>query len=106
MTTSTSSLNSAVLKCAVAGDLTSTTVAEFRQVLDKTFSESPVGWNTLMLDLSSCKILDSVGLNLLVGTVKRAKGQGASVKVTTSHPMVRRILTFTRLDQHVEIVNA
>jgi len=95
-----------VLTCTIAGDLTSTTAAEFRRLLDKKFSESPAGWTTLMLDLSSCKILDSVGLNLLVGTVKRAKGLGARVKVVTSHPMVRRILIFTRLDQHVEIVNA
>jgi anti-anti-sigma factor len=93
-----------VLRCAALRDLTSTTAPAFRQILDQTLSARPTGWDILELDLSGAKLVDSVGLNLLVGAVKLAQGRGAKVRILTGHPMVLRILTFTRLDRHAEIV--
>lgn len=102
--TSTSPNPSGVLRCAAPGDLTSTTAPAFRQLVDQCLSARPSGWDTLELDLSGAKLVDSVGLNFLVGAVKLAQGRGAKIRIVTAHPMVRRILTFTRLDRHVEIV--
>ena len=102
--TSPSSSPPGVLRCAAPGDLTSTTAPAFRQVLDQTITTRPTGWDTLEIDLSGAKLVDSVGLNFLVGAVKLAQGRGAKVRIITAHPMVRRILTFTRLDRHAEIV--
>lgn len=102
--TSPSSSPPGVLRCAARGDLTSTTAPAFRQIFDQSLSARPSGWDILELDLSGAKLVDSVGLNLLVGAVKLAQGRGAKVRIVTAHPMVRRILTFTRLDRHAEIV--
>jgi anti-anti-sigma factor len=93
-----------VLRCATPGDLTSTTAPAFRQLIDQSIAARPTGWATLELDLGGARLVDSVGLNLLVGAVKLAQGRGAKVHIVTAHPMVRRILAFTRLDRHAEIV--
>lgn len=96
--------SSVVLRCVAEGDLTSTTAPVFRRVIDQQLEARPSGWEILELDLNAARLLDSVGLNLLVGTVKLAQARGAKVRILTAHPMVRRIITFTRLDRHAEIV--
>ncbi|MFP4282371.1 MAG: STAS domain-containing protein [Opitutales bacterium] len=59
----------------------------------------------VQFDLRAARMIDSVGLNLIVSALRRAKAQDAQVRIRVSHPTVERMMTFTRIDQHAEVVN-
>lgn len=97
MSTATSSIT-----CPVAGDLTSTTAAAYRAVIDQKLSAAGT-WTLIELDLRAARMVDSVGLNLLVSVIKGVKEKGGSVRILISHPNIQRILAFTRIDKHAEV---
>jgi anti-anti-sigma factor len=107
----TSNLNPAepVLTFRVSGDLISTSVEGLRKdaasFLDAADGPPPA-WNILHLDLTAAKMVDSVGLNLVVALLKRAQKHGRRMRVTCGSANVVRTFAFTRLDQHVELVKA
>lgn len=85
-----------------AGDLTSTNAEQFlAQVLSALDRAGDA--KCLELDLRAARIIDSVGLNLLVSLIKHMRARGGQVHVHVAHASVRRVLAFTRIDQHAEI---
>lgn len=94
-------------RVALPGDLTSTTVAEARPLLAQAVDrveQQPAGARTLRIDMMGARMIDSVGLNTLVGVIKRVRGFGGEVTVVISHASVERILTFTRLNTLVRVL--
>ena len=94
------------ITCAVAGDLTSTTAAAYRTQIEQKMAASTrdqPGWSFLELDLRAARMIDSVGLNLLVSIIKGVKEKGGNVRLLISHPNIQRILAFTRIDKHAEV---
>jgi anti-anti-sigma factor len=91
----------------VAGDLLSTNAEALRSEiggwLDNSHGE-PQMWSTFVLDLTAAKMVDSVGLNLVVTVLKRVQKLGAKMQVAYSNQNVLRTFTFTRLDKHLELV--
>ncbi len=90
------------ISCPVAGDLTSTTAAAYRALIDQKLAASAT-WNVIELDLRAARMVDSVGLNLLVSVIKGVKEKGGTVRIMISHPNIQRILAFTRIDKHAEV---
>lgn len=62
------------------------------------------GNHLLELDLRAARMVDSVGLNVIVKTIKSADSQKASVRLLIGSESLKRICTFTRLDRKAEIV--
>jgi len=60
--------------------------------------------DTFKVDLTSAKMIDSVGLNLVVTWLKRTQKLGAKMQVAYSNANVLRTFIFTRLDKHIELV--
>lgn len=58
----------------------------------------------LELDLRASRMVDSVGLNVIVKTIKTADAKRAKVRLLIANQSLKRICTFTRLDQKAEIV--
>jgi anti-sigma B factor antagonist len=94
------------LLCMVPGDLTSTTAPSFRaeveQKLAAAAKENP-SLSLVEIDLKGARMVDSVGLNLLVSVIKQVKDRGGAVRILIAHPNIQRILTFTRIDKHAEV---
>ena len=99
--------NSKTLTLQFPGDVLSTNAEVLRQEAVATL-ESPAmkasDWQTLKLDLSSAKMIDSVGLNLIVSLIKTAKSRSAKVVGLISNPSVQRALVFTRLNTQMDLV--
>lgn len=96
-----------ILTITLAGDLTSTTAAELRTELGArldTSSHSAPTWRTLRLELPAAKMVDSVGLNLIISLLKVVQQRGAKMQILCVSPNVHRTFLFTRLDKHVEII--
>ena len=88
-------------------DLTSTTVEQLRPELRAQLDApaQPAGaWKLFRLDLAATRMVDSVGLNLIIGLLKAVQQRGARMQILCANPNVHRTFLFTRLDQHVELV--
>lgn len=91
----------------VDGDLVSTNAPALRGEIDRLFEAGDgagLAWKVCKLDLTAAAMIDSVGLNTVVGLLKRAQQRGARLQLVYSNPNVRRILSFTRLDKHLELI--
>ncbi len=87
------------------GDVLSTTAEALRQPLQAALQQLRPG-QALELDLRAARMIDSVGLNLLVTVIKKAKAAGGSVRIRISQSSVQRILHFSRLHQHADIISS
>jgi anti-anti-sigma factor len=98
-----------ILTVRVPGDILSTNAEALRKEIF-TLLESPDGsaqkWHTLKLELVAAKMVDSVGLNLIVTLLKAVQKNGGKMQVLYSSPNIHRTFVFTRLDQHIELVKA
>ena len=96
-----------VLSIQIPGDLTSTSVREFqKEILASVLMSAGVAppWQVVALDLSAAKMVDSMGLNLIVKIFKIVRVAGGRMQVVYRDTNVHRTLLFTRLDHHVELV--
>ena len=97
------------LTLIVPGDVLSTNAEQIRTEIFALFETAPVKaaeWTTLVLDLNAAKMIDSVGLNLLVGLFKEAKKRGAKTSALINSPNLQRTFAFTRLDVHIQVILA
>lgn len=86
-----------------ASDILSTNAEAIRVELQRVLSQVP-DRATFDIDLRACRLVDSVGLNLIVSIIKQGRTRSVSIRLLVAHPNLHRILTFTRLGQHAEIV--
>lgn len=59
--------------------------------------------SNIAFDLSETSYMDSTGLSVLIGALKRAKGQDGRVVILDPHPNVRKLLEITGLDRALPI---
>jgi anti-anti-sigma factor len=88
----------------VVGDLDLASAPAFRQALTSAFADlgsEPVAG--VIVDLGACDHLDSVGVGLLLGVLKRARGVGAPLSLVTDAPRLRRVLELTEIDRLVPV---
>lgn len=78
----------------VFGDVDVATSAEFRSALIAALDR---GDGTLIVDFAELDFIDSSGLGVLVGTLKRARERGGSVTIENPAPSARKILAITGL---------
>lgn len=95
------------LQLQIPGDITSTTAPSLRNelfaLLEREFSSKNQAWQTLHLDLSSAKMVDSVGLNLLVSIIRLATEHSRKICCTVASRHVHRTMLFTRLDSMMQV---
>lgn len=92
------------LKLIFPGDLTGSNTPQIDTEIKKIFEkEQSTDWNTLILDLSTAQMVDSIGLNLIVNLIKYVKNRGGQVKSLMSNRTVYRTTLFTRLDKQMVV---
>jgi anti-anti-sigma factor len=91
---------------SVPGDLVSTTTDALRQQLAALLEPAgaPPPWRTLQLDLTHASMVDSVGLNLIVTILRAVQNHGGKMQIKLTSPNVLRTFQFTRLNQHIELI--
>ena len=95
------------LSVTIPGDLLSTNAEQTRIEIFALFETEAVktaGWTTLQVDLTAAKMVDSVGLNLIVAIYKEAQKRRAKTIAVISNPNIQRTFLFTRLDKHLQVI--
>jgi anti-anti-sigma factor len=87
-------------------DILSTNVDRLKDQIDKILELPPVklgGVQKVLFDMKLVKMVDSMGLNLLVNLVKSEKNKGHAIAALVSSLHLHRTLLFTRMDKQMEI---
>lgn len=83
----------------VTGEVDLATAPQYRRELH----DAVAAGLPLEIDLSECDLIDSVGLGVTIGAVRRATERDLEVRIVAS-PMVMRLLKRCRLDEILPIV--
>lgn len=84
----------------VSGEIDVTSAAVLRDALEALIAD---GRRRLTLDLSGVTFMDSTGLGIVVGRLKRLARHGGTMTVVVAHDRVRRVFSITGLDQLLDI---
>jgi anti-sigma B factor antagonist len=84
-----------------AGQLDVATAPDFRQAL----VEAQYGGSTrVVVDLDGVEFLDSMGLGVLVGALKRARTHDGELVIACRRERLLHLLSLTRLDEVLRVV--
>lgn len=85
---------------SVRGELDVATAPGLRNEIVRLASN---GTSKLLLDLSGVEFLDSTGLGVIVGALKRLKGLGGELRLCGGEPGIRRVFELTGLDKILDL---
>ena len=64
------------------------------------------GRTSVVLDLAGVEFLDSTGLGVIVGVLKRARTLGGDLRLVCPNPAVRRVFEITALDRTMPLADS
>lgn len=79
-----------------AGDLDVATAPRLREQVIRLVSD---GHRDIVLDLDAVDFVDSTGLGVIVGLLKRTRTLGGDLRLVSNRPALQRILELTALDR-------
>ena len=80
----------------IAGEVDVATAPRLREQLVRLITD---GQHRIVLDLDEVDLLDSTGLGVLVGVLKRARTVGGDLRLVCNRPAIRRVFEITALDR-------
>ncbi|MBL9139140.1 MAG: STAS domain-containing protein [Verrucomicrobiales bacterium] len=98
-----------VLAIGIPTDLLSTTVESLRAEILPLFDDTALKYSQVgkvHLNLCAVNMIDSAGVNFLVGIIRACQTRKLGITVTVKSRFVHRTLLFLRIDRHVELVVA
>lgn len=84
----------------VEGDLDVATSPPLQQAIDKLLGD---GFRTVVVDLGALEFIDSAGLGVLVGSLRRARERGGDVVLANLEPPALRVFEVTGLTKLFEL---
>ncbi|MBN1850801.1 MAG: STAS domain-containing protein [Deltaproteobacteria bacterium] len=81
-------------------DITASMAEDFRQSLRKFLDQGVV---EMTIDLTGVKMIDSVGLGILIATHNSLENVGGSLSITNVSQNIYNLFNTMRLDQHFEV---
>ena len=88
---------------AVSGEIDIATAPSLRDRLHGLLAEGKL---QLVVDLDDVGFLDSTGLGVLVGVLKRARTEGGEVRIVCTQPRVLKVFEITRLDSAFDLFDS
>lgn len=95
-----------ILNFVFEEDILSTNVDRLKEQIDKIMELPTIKIGTIQkvhLDMRVVKMVDSMGLNLLVNLIKAEKNKARTILATVQSLHLHKTLLFTRMDKQMEI---
>jgi anti-sigma B factor antagonist len=89
-----------ILILKISGEMDVSNVSEFKETVYQGIEKhSP----DVLIDCENLKYIDSTGLGVMVGALKKSKELGGSIKIIHLKPYLQKIFTITALDKIFDI---
>jgi anti-sigma B factor antagonist len=88
--------DSGVVVCSVVGELDVASAPKLRQALVQAVADAD-GPPRIVIDLAGVDFLDSTGLGVLLGGLKRTLAKGGALGLCRAEPQVRKVFEITRV---------
>jgi anti-sigma B factor antagonist len=88
---------------SLSGEIDIATAPRVRERLYALLAE---GNERLIVDLDDVGFLDSTGLGVLVGVLKRVRTQGGELRLVCTQPRIAKVFEITRLDSAFAIFDS
>jgi anti-anti-sigma factor len=77
------------------------------ELFDSEFESAEIGGAPMVvLDLEGLQFVDSTGLRMILSAHERARERGQEFAITPGSPQVRRLLTITRVGEHLRVIDS
>lgn len=96
------SLNDNVRVIVLAGEIDLYSAPKLKQEMAMLLES---GIRQVIIDLSSVEYLDSTGLGVIIGGLRRIKEKNGSLSLVGLSPLIRRVIEITRLNDVFDIYN-
>lgn len=91
------------LTVTLIGNILSTNAEKCAESISSAIKKTE-GWKVLNLNLKSARMVDSVGINMLIGIIHYVRERGGSVILRIYHHSINRVLEFSRLSELATII--
>jgi anti-sigma B factor antagonist len=88
---------------SVEGEIDVYTAPQLRERLIELIDQ---GYYRIVVDLSRVEFLDSTGLGVLVGGLKRSRGHDGDLALVCSHPRIMKVFEVTGLNKVFSIADS
>jgi anti-anti-sigma factor len=92
-----------VLTLTLQEDLVSTNVRNFKSVVEKYLQDEIGNVDEVILDLSACENIDSVGVTFVVGVYKQVTNEAMGFRITGSSDEIKQLFKLMKLDEFFEM---
>lgn len=80
----------------IEGDVDMAAAPTLRSILQRTID---AGSTWLIIDLTECTLIDSAGMGMMLGALRRARSVGGRVELVVPSPNLRRVFEACDLDR-------
>lgn len=96
-------LNDSVLTLTLQEDLIATNVRDFKSNIDKYLQDEMGNIDEVIMDLSACDNIDSVGVTFVVGVYKQVTNDAMGFRITGSSEEIKQLFKLMKLDEFFDM---
>ncbi len=84
-------LEDSILTLTLQEDLIATNVRDFKSIIERYLQDEMGNVDEVVLDLSACENIDSVGVTFVVGVYKQVTGDAMGFRITGSSEEIKQL---------------
>lgn len=96
-------LEDGIMTLTLQEDLIASNVRDFKSIVEKYLLDDMGKVDEVILDLSTCENIDSVGVTFVVGVYKQVTNEAMGFRITGSSDEIKQLFKLMKLDEFFEM---
>jgi len=96
-------LNDSILTLSLQGDLVASNVKNYKTQVEQYLLDEMGNVDEVILDLTVCENIDSVGVTFVVGVYKQVTNEAMGFRITGSSDEIKQLFKLMKLDEFFDL---